>query len=104
MVLNHINLTVGNAARAASFLTTYFGMRKMGQRGRNELAVFVPHQCKAVSLHSTPELPCASGTKRQAFTTSPKPAPMPGPEIRSDNRQVAHVRNIDPCIRNRNMT
>ncbi|HEV7278272.1 MAG TPA: VOC family protein [Devosiaceae bacterium] len=35
MALNHINLTVSDAAKAASFLTTYFGMRRMGQRGRN---------------------------------------------------------------------
>lgn len=35
MALNHINLTVSDPTQAASFLTTYFGMHKMGQRGRN---------------------------------------------------------------------
>ena len=35
MPLNHINLTVSDAGRAAEFLIRYFGMREMGRRGRN---------------------------------------------------------------------
>ena len=35
MPLNHLNLTVDDAEAAAQFLTVYFGMAPMGNRGRN---------------------------------------------------------------------
>lgn len=35
MTLNHLNLTVTDAEAAASFLTTYFGMREMGRNNAN---------------------------------------------------------------------
>ena len=35
MKLNHLNLTVSDAAASASFLTTYFGMRVMDDHNKN---------------------------------------------------------------------
>ncbi len=41
MVLNHLNLTVPDVARAREFFETYFGLRCVATRGRDALAVLV---------------------------------------------------------------
>lgn len=40
MKLNHLALTVTDVAATVQFLETYFGLRKVGQRGKNFVALF----------------------------------------------------------------
>jgi catechol 2,3-dioxygenase-like lactoylglutathione lyase family enzyme len=50
--MNHLNLTVPDAARSREFFETYFGLRCVAELGRNALAVLVDETGFVLTLNN----------------------------------------------------
>jgi lactoylglutathione lyase len=52
MRLNHLNLTVPDVAQSREFFETYFGLRCITEKGRNDLAVLVDETGFVLTLNN----------------------------------------------------